>query len=95
MHAFQPIIQRLTQKLQQLLKQQEQLIKEQSKLKIMLAQKEDAEKELTEKITVLEQQNAILKIAAGSMNDVEKKQFEKRLNLYIKDLEKAIVQLSA
>lgn len=94
MHHFQQTIQRLTQKLQQLLKQQEQVMKEQNKLKSLLAQKEENSKALAEKIVTLEQQNAILKIAAGSMNDAEKKLFEKRINLYIKDLEKAIVQLS-
>jgi hypothetical protein len=42
----------------------------------------------------LQQQVAILKLAAGEMSDKDKKTFERKLNQYIKEIDKAIAHLS-
>ena len=87
------ILQQVTQKLQQLLKRQEQLKKELDRCRTELAEKDAACKALNEKVTGLEEQVAILRTAAGQMDDNAKKQFEKRINQYIKDIDKTIAYL--
>ena len=42
----------------------------------------------------LQQQVAVLKLAAGEMSDKDKKTFERKLNQYIKEIDKAIAYLS-
>ena len=95
MHHLQPVIQRILQKLQQLLKAQEQLQKENARLKATLQQKEDEINAFSEKIILLEQQNSIMKSSGGQMTESEKKAFEKKINQYIRDIDKAIAQLSS
>ncbi len=42
----------------------------------------------------LDQKVSILKAASGEMTDADKKEFEKRINLYIKEIDKCIGLLS-
>ena len=46
------------------------------------------------KIEELQQQVSILKLAAGEMSDKDKKTFERKLNQYVKEIDKAIAYLS-
>jgi hypothetical protein len=41
----------------------------------------------------LEQQVSILKFAAGEMSEKDKKEFEKKINLYLKEIDKCIAFL--
>jgi chromosome segregation ATPase len=87
-------INRINQKLQQLLKNYQQLQKDnerQSKL-IQTLQQEKESNSTT--IQTLQQQVHILKASVGSMSDVEKKAFEKNINQYIKEIDKCITFLS-
>ena len=52
------------------------------------------EKENLEKINSLEMQAGILKASIGKMGEKEKHDFEKRINQYIKDLDKCIAMLN-
>lgn len=52
------------------------------------------EKKLTEKNELLEMQNKILKASAGTLEGDEKKEFEKRINQYIKSIEKCMATLN-
>ncbi len=54
------------------------------------------QKELTAKqnIEELQQQSSILKLASGEMSDKDKKNFEKKINQYIKEIDKCIAFLS-
>jgi chromosome segregation ATPase len=88
------ILQHTTQKLQQLLKRQEQLKKELERCRAELAEKDKTCKALTEQVTGLEEQVDILRAAAGQMDESAKKQFEKRINQHIKDIEKTIAYLA-
>ncbi|MBD0368004.1 MAG: hypothetical protein ICV53_18105, partial [Flavisolibacter sp.] len=45
-------------------------------------------------VTELHQQIAILKMAAGEMDTKDKKDFEKQINQYIRDIDKCIAHLS-
>lgn len=95
MSDLQPHISRIAQKLQQLLKQMEQVKKENEKLRAEVKQKETQLVEMTSIIAELDQKVAILKTAAGNMDDKSKKEFDKKITGYIKDIDKVIAHLNA
>jgi cell division septum initiation protein DivIVA len=84
----------LNDKLHQLLKQYHRLQKENDGLRLELQQMKNKEATTHQKIDELEQQVSILKIAAGDMNEKDKKEFEKKINQYIKQIDKCISFLS-
>jgi chromosome segregation ATPase len=87
-------IKRINDKLQQLLKQQALLQKENADLKKELeASKKDTAIHHSY-IDELKQQVSILKMNTVQMNETDKKEFEKRLNLYIKEIDRCIALLS-
>ena len=83
----------INEKLQLLLKQMNRLKKENEHLKFELEnqkkEKENSENNLDE----LHQQIAILKLATGQMSDKDKKDFERNINQYIKEIDKCISYL--
>ena len=86
-------LKRIQEKLQQLLKQHALVMKENSKLKEELGS-------ARQKITIqqktadeLKQQVSILKVSAGEMSDADKKEFEKRINGYLKEIDRCIALL--
>ena len=94
MSVLEENFKRINTKLQQLLKQYQQLQKENEQLKTAItALKIREEKDLL-LITQLEQQAGILKSAAGKMNEADKKLFEKHINQYIREIDKCIGLLS-
>ncbi|TMI64403.1 MAG: hypothetical protein E6H07_00360 [Bacteroidetes bacterium] len=95
MSELEKQVKRIQDKVQQLLKQQQLLSKENDELKNELnAFKKDA---ATQKSTIdeLKQQASILKMNSVEMNDSDKKEFEKRLNHYIKEIDRCIAMLSS
>ncbi|HYO22725.1 MAG TPA: hypothetical protein VER36_09990 [Flavisolibacter sp.] len=84
----------LYEKLQNLLRQHNRLEKENEKLREELQESKERETITLGKIEELQQQISILKLAAGEMTDKDKKTFERRLNQYIKEIDKAIAYLS-
>jgi len=84
----------LSEKLQLLLKQHGRLQKENERLRIELNEYRDREKQMQEKIEELEQQVSIMKITAGEMSEKDKKEFEKKINQYIREVDKCIAFLS-
>jgi hypothetical protein len=87
-------IKRINTKLQQVLKKTELLKKENERLKKDLSEKEDAQNQYVEYVDELRQQISILKAATGKMEETDKKEFEKRINQYIKGIDKCISLLS-
>ena len=87
-------IKRINTKLQQLLKKFESLQKENERLKKDLAEKEDAQNQYIEYVDELRQQVSILKASTSKMEEADKKEFEKRINQYIKGIDKCIGLLS-
>ena len=84
----------LYEKLQQLQQRHNRLLRETEKLREErdAAQKREA---ITQgKVDELQQQIGILKLAAGEMSEQDKKAFERTLNQYIKEIDKAIAYLS-
>lgn len=87
-------IKRINSKVQQLLKSYLLVQKEnvrQSNL-ITLLQKENQKD--AEQLITLKEQVAILKAAAGEMNEADKKAFEKNISQYIREIDKCINLLS-
>jgi chromosome segregation ATPase len=84
----------LNEKLQQLLKQYHRLQKENEKLKEELALAKSRELATEHRIEEIQQQVSIMKISSGEMNDKDKKEFEKKINQYIREIDKCISFLS-
>jgi chromosome segregation ATPase len=84
----------LTEKLQQLLQRHHRLQRETDKLKEELEQARKREAAWQGRVDELQQQVAVLKMAAGEMSDKDKKTFERKLTQYIKEIDKAIAYLS-
>ncbi len=94
MQALENDIKRVNTKLQQLLKQYLLLQKQNESLNTALAELNGLnEKQLVE-INQLHTQVSILKSAAGEMNEVDKKSFDKQLGQYIKEIDKCIALIS-
>ena len=84
----------VNEKLQQLLKQVARLQKDNERMKTELDEARQKEQAGLQRIDELQQQTAILKYAAGEMNEKEKKDFEKKINQYLREIDKCIAFLS-
>jgi hypothetical protein len=82
----------INEKLQQLLKQQNRLKKENERLRTELECK-GQEMTYQQKLDELSQQISILKLAGGDMNEKDKREFERKINQYIKEIDKCIAFL--
>lgn len=81
-------------KLQLLLKQLVRVQRENERLRSELEASRSNEQAALQRIDELEQQTAILKYAAGEMDEKDKKEFEKKINQYIREIDKCIAFLS-
>ncbi len=86
-------LKRIQEKLLQLLKYHASLQKENSKLKEELAQLKEKSVVHQKSAEDLKQQVSILKASAGDMTEVDKKEFEKRINGYLKEIDRCIALL--
>ncbi len=94
MKTLEEYITSINQRLQQLHKKYTALQKENAILNAELEKCREFEKNSIEKINSLEMQANILKASAGKMNEKEKQNFDRRINQYIKDLDKCIGMLN-
>lgn len=86
-------LKRIQDKLQQLLRQHAALQKENSKLKEELGSAQQKITAQQKNADELKQQVSILKVSAGDMNEADKKEFEKRINGYLKEIDRCITML--
>ena len=84
----------ISDKLQQLLKQHNRLQKENERLKEELQQSKTLETITQQKMEEMQQQITILKVASGELNEKDKRDFERKINQYIKEIDKCISFLS-
>ena len=87
-------LKRIQNKLQLLLKEYQSLKKDNARLqKELLTAREQAQlqKQSTES---LQEQISILKVSSNSMNEADKKELEKRINSYLKEIDRCISLLS-
>lgn len=87
-------LKRIQEKLQQVLKQNASLQKENIKLKEELGKNTKHILVYQQKIDDLKQQVEVLKITSGNWDEPDKKEFEKRINAYIKEIDRCIAMLS-
>ena len=94
MNNLEVHIKSVNEKLQQLLKKHTALKKENDNLRNELNNLKEKEVEYKYAMHELDQKVSILKAASGEMNDKDKKDFEKRVDQYIKEIDKCIGLLS-
>jgi len=86
-------LKRIQDKLQQLLKQHMAVQKENSRLKEELRAAQQKISGQQKNVDELKQQVSILKISAGDMSETDKKEFEKKINGYLKEIDRCIALL--
>jgi uncharacterized radical SAM superfamily protein len=87
-------LKRIQDKVQLLLKQHVSLQKENQSLKAELDTIKKETSDFRENSETLKQQVEILKYSNGEMPEEDKKQFEKRINTYLKEIDRCIAMLS-
>lgn len=87
-------IQRIQQKLQEHLKRYAAMQKTVAEQSVQLKKLQDEVEEKNKRIRALQEQQYILKSAAGQLNAEDKKAFEQAINKYIREIDKCISLLS-
>ncbi|HEV8271641.1 MAG TPA: hypothetical protein VGQ04_10080 [Chitinophagaceae bacterium] len=87
-------LKRIQDKLQQVLKDYAALQKENLRLKEELDKNRTQSFANQQNIEDLKQQVEVLKITSGDWEEGDKKEFEKRINSYIKEIDRCIALLS-
>lgn len=87
-------IKSIQDKLQQLLKQQALLQKENQKLKKELEKSIVVSDEKEKSLQVIRQQIDVLKLGAGNLNNAEKNALGKRIDVYLKEIDKCLALLN-
>lgn len=86
-------LKRIQDKLQQFLKLHAALQKENVQLKEELNKSKDEARVQQQHIDTLKQKVDILKLNAGEMSEADKKEFEKKINTYLKEIDRCIALL--
>jgi predicted RNase H-like nuclease (RuvC/YqgF family) len=94
MNPLEEHLQRINEKMQQLLKLYQLQQKENERLKKELEQVKSLEADKGRQIDDLEQKVAVLKTATNNMSEADKKELEKRINQYLKEIDRCIEMLS-
>jgi chromosome segregation ATPase len=94
MTDLQSNIKNINEKLQRLLRNYQQLQKDNERQTKLIKELQATKDKNTEQIAIMQQQLDILKASAGQMNAADKKGFEKNINQYIKEIDKCIGLLS-
>jgi len=86
-------IQRIQDKLQQLLRQRDLLLKENGKLREELRKAQEGQADDTRRLEQLKQQVEVLRVTKTAMSEGEKRELEKRLGQYIREIDRCIALL--
>lgn len=86
-------LKQIQDKLQQFLKLYAALQKENVQLKEELNKSKEEAKVQQQHIDTLKQKVDILKLNAGEMSEADKKEFEKKINTYLKEIDRCIALL--
>ncbi len=87
-------INRVNEKLQQLLKNYQLLQKDNKRQSELISTLKESKEKDNQQIITMQEKLIILKAAAGKMNETDKKVFEKNINQYIREIDKCIGILS-
>jgi chromosome segregation ATPase len=88
-------LKRIQDKLQELLKQHTYLQKENQLLKEELNNGRQQLADYEQRIDELKQKVEVLQLSNGEMHETDRKQFEKRINSYVKEIDRCIAMLGA
>jgi chromosome segregation ATPase len=94
MHHPEDQLKRIQQKLQRIIREFTGLQKEKKQLEQELEKLKEQLRHQSLTIETLRQQADILKMNAGELNEADKKEIEKRLNAYIREIDRCIALLS-
>ena len=86
-------VRRIQEKLQQLLRQRDLLLKENGKLRDELRQVQGEHSNVVQRLEQLQQQVQILKATKAAMSEGEKRALEKKLGQYIREIDRCIAIL--
>ena len=86
-------LKRIHEKLQSLLKDHVALQKDNERLRQELSDTRKKNTEQQKHLDELRQQVSILKISSSEMSEADKKEFEKRINGYIREIDRCIALL--
>lgn len=86
-------IARINTKLSKLIRNYRALEKEHEKVKTELDRRVAAEEELRARYATLEQQLAMLKASSGETDEQSRKELERKLSLYIREIDRCIALL--
>ncbi len=84
----------INEKLQQLLKQHHRARREIDQLKEVINNQKKEFESTQELVAHLQQKVSILQIASGDMNENDKKEFERQITQYVKQIDKCIAYVS-
>jgi len=87
-------IKRINEKLQLLLKQYYRIEQENTKYRQQLADQKQQHVTMTERMEQMEQQVVILKAATSQLSEPDKKELDKKLNHYLKEIDRCINMLN-
>jgi hypothetical protein len=93
MNTLQEDLQRLEDKLQQLIQLQQNLHTENEKLQAALRKAEVEKTDWQQKAETAEQQLNVLKLNQENLNEADRKEMEKKINQYIREIDRCITQL--
>lgn len=94
MQSLHQQLKQVNDKLQQLLKQQQSLQKENSTLRATIKELKNNIHLRDQQLEGFEQQKMVKQINNGNLDDSEKKELEKRLNQYIREIDRCIAMLN-
>ena len=86
-------IQRIQDKLQQLLRQRDFLLKENGKLREELRKTQEGQTGDSRRLEQLRQQVEVLRVTNTAMSEGDKRDLEKRLGQYIREIDRCIALL--
>lgn len=90
---MQADIQRIQGKLKELLQQQQLLNNQNKQLQASLTASQQKIREQQQRVEELQQQIAVLKMSPAQLDQQDKKELEKKINQYIKEIDRCIAQL--
>ena len=94
MQSLHQQLKQVNDKLQQLLKHQQSLQKENSNLKSTIKELKNSIDSKNQTLEELGQQKMVKQLNNGNLNDTEKKELEKKLNQYIREIDRCIAMLN-
>ncbi|MEY5033994.1 MAG: hypothetical protein RL447_372 [Bacteroidota bacterium] len=87
-------LKRILDKVQQLMRRSKAMQQESDRLRRTLTETEEKLRQAQEQTNLLRMQLDVLKMNAGELNTADKKEIEKKLNGYLKEIDRCIALLS-